>query len=393
MRHLQLLAAAFLLIAALVVAGAGAEASPEFSLTPGPIGVMPAKQDIYITIMSVPIDPVVTITFDGGPGINFLTALEATMYTSDGRIIREYFETPIRSRSSVVLTGTRYADRIKVTAYYMGGEEVVISDATYGRGIAPDRIQETSVPVTSVPGEVADTPAATPIATLPQSGQPERTPDIPVPRTQTIIPAVPPPAPASGYLITVSPVYATAHPGTDLEYSLTITAAPDFQQPVHLMLQIDAVVTSLEFDLGRVDPPYPKTVVTTVPIPSYLPGGVDVSGQVVGTSGGITQETAVELGIIGSGTPIQETVVFSGAAAGILIAGGMLGLSAAGVSSALTSLQSSVQQVSRSNRPQWYAGQTTGIVWKKEGDYSWSGIPGAENADDSDLQHEQEEER
>lgn len=385
MRHLHLLVAALILIAALGVAGAGADDQSEFSLTPGPIGIMPGKQDVYISILSVPIDPEVTITFDGGPGINFLTALEATMYTSDGRIIREYFETPIRVRSSVVLTGTRYADRIKVTAYYVSGEEVVISDAIYGRGTAPDRVSETPVPVTPAPVQITHTPAATPIAPLPTSILPERTPDIPVPRTQTIIPAVPPPPPATGYLITVSPAYATAYPGTDLEYSLTVTAAPDFQQPVYLVLHIDAVVTSLEYDLGRVDPPYPKTVLATVPIPSYLPGGIDVSGRVVGTGGGITRETSVELGLIGSGATIQETVVFSGAAAGILIAGGMLGLSAAGVSSALASLQSSVQQVSPTSRPQWYAGQTTGIAWRRERGYTWSGIPGADGAGDPDL--------
>lgn len=420
MRHLHLLAA-FLLIAALAAAGCadihdeetppGVLEEPEaagepdeplvpvepalppgFSLTPGPLGEMPAGKDFYISFMSVPISPDVTITLDGGPGLEHLDTIEATMYTSDGRILREYFRRPMRTQTSVVLTGTRYADRVKVTAFYRTGEEVVISDAMYGRGTAPDMVLETPRPVTPISEEVVPTPTppptpvATPIEPVPTPHQPERTPDpVVVPPTETIIPATPPPAPDSGYLITVSPEYATAYPGTDLDYSLTITAAPDFKEPVHLILHIDAVVTSLEYDLGRVNPPYPDTVVATVPIPSYLPGGIDVSGRVVGYGGGITQETAVVLGILGTGAGIQETVLFSGAAAGILIAGGVLGMSAAGVSSALASLQSSAQQVSPSSRPQWYAGQTTGIAWRKERGYTWSGEPGADGSVDPDL--------
>ncbi|RQD82066.1 MAG: hypothetical protein D5R99_00150, partial [Methanocalculus sp. MSAO_Arc1] len=65
--------------------------------------------------------------------------------------------------------------------------------------------------------------------------------------------------------------------------------------------------------------------------------------------------------------------------------GGVLGMSAAGVSSALASLQSSAQQVSPSSRPQWYAGQTTGIAWRKERGYTWSGEPGADGSVDPDL--------
>jgi hypothetical protein len=226
------------------------------------------------------------------------------------------------------------------------------------------------------------TPATTPIHV-------QITPAITTPTSRPVSPAVNAPVsspippssariPPGGYAISVSPSQTTAYAGSNLDYSLTIHADQTFQSPVSLRLEIDAVVTTFQFDLGRANPPYPNTIVKTIPIPSYLPGGITVTGNIIGQSGGKTEKAVVYLTIIGSGTSIPDTLVLSGAAAGIIAVGGLIGLSAAGLSSSLSGVQaaqSTAGSGSGNQCPSWYAGRVTGIIWKKERDYVWTGLP------------------
>lgn len=108
-----------------------AETPADWSLTPGPVGTMPVGKVISTSIERDPIQTDLTVRFDGGQGMNFVTLIEATMYTSDGRVETKYIERPLNMGQSVMFDGTRGSDRVKVTAYYSSGEVVVISDALY----------------------------------------------------------------------------------------------------------------------------------------------------------------------------------------------------------------------------------------------------------------------
>ncbi|RQD80659.1 MAG: hypothetical protein D5R96_08315 [Methanocalculus sp. MSAO_Arc2] len=409
MRHLQLLLIAVLLVwASGLVASpdtpitvipsimSSAEAMPqegsssEFSLTPGQLGEMPVKKEVYVTVDSIPTRTDIIVRFDGGPGMQFISRIVAVMYTSDGRIVMKSMERPLFVGTELVFEGTPGVDRMKITAYYTTGEVVVIHDRRYGRPLDP-------VPVTPVrtPTPVTDIPVITPVpvdptpvpytpVTPPIPDDPEGTPVI---YRGYYDPSAPLPIPDEGYLIVVHPRDATVYAGAELDYYLTISAAPGHQQPVYLVLEIDAIVTSYQFELGQINPPYPRTIVSSVPIPAYLPGGIRITGTIIGESGGLREETTVYLSILGTGATIQDTIILSGAAAGVLVAGGLLGLSASGLSSSLASiqaLQSGTQQTGRSDRQSLYAGSAAGIIWHKEGDYVWTGQPDTDSLDDLD---------
>lgn len=107
------------------------ETPSAWSLAPGPLGTMPAGKAVSTSVERDPIRTDIIVRFDGGQGMNFVTLIEATMYASDGRIETKYIERPLSMGKSVMFTGTRETDRIKVTAYYSSGEVVVISDAVH----------------------------------------------------------------------------------------------------------------------------------------------------------------------------------------------------------------------------------------------------------------------
>lgn len=193
-------------------------------------------------------------------------------------------------------------------------------------------------------------------------------------------PAVPPDIfPNEGFSITVSPVDTSAYAGRGLDYNLTIAAAPAFQRPIQLSLEIDALVTSFRFDLGRVNPPYPQSISRTVPVPSYLPGGIRVTGHIVGESDGTRVATDVYLTILGTDVSLPDSIMLSGAAAVLIALGSLVGLSAAGLSSSLAGIQAAQPALKPdarvSDRRSLYAGRVTGIVWHKERNYVWTGMP------------------
>jgi hypothetical protein len=261
----------------------------------------------------------------------------------------------------------------------------------------PERITPVTPAITAIPA-TPYVPLYTPAPGITQQTSPQITPTIPVRTTipvtplvtSTRAPTIPPAKPSpGGYVISVSPVETSAYAGEGIDYSLTIIADQIHQAPVFLSLEIDAVITSFQFDLGRIDPPYPKTVVRKVPIPSYFPGGVTVTGYIVGESAGIKERAVVYLTILGTDVSLPDSILLSGAAAGIIAMGGLIGLSAAGLSSSLANVQavqSSMQQSSRSDVRSLYAGRVTGIVWRKEKNYVWTGLP------DSDRTSLQEDE-
>ncbi len=153
MKYIKYLLMAVILIAALSVAGCSetpgevvpvapieppthspAEAPTDWSLTPGPLGTMPAGKEVSATARKDPLNNEITVQFDGGRGMTFITQIQAILYSGDGRIEEKSIERPLSLGKSVTFEGTRGApDRVKITAVYNTGEVVVISDKVYQR--------------------------------------------------------------------------------------------------------------------------------------------------------------------------------------------------------------------------------------------------------------------
>lgn len=253
-------------------------------------------------------------------------------------------------------------------------------------------ITKTPEPLTSPPTAVK---TQTPIITPQITSQPtifttvptyQITPHVTSPTIAAIIPDT---IPTGNFVISVSPVESSAYAGEGVEYSLTINADPSFQSSVLLKLEIDALLTKLDFDLGQVDPPYPKTIVRTVPIPEYLPGGITVSGHIVGESGVSRADTDVYLTILGTDVSLPDSLILSGAAAVLIAAGSLLGLSAASLSSSLAGLQtipiSTKPDSSSTQKRSLYAGRVTGVIWMKERNYVWTGVPDSKEGNSEDI--------
>ncbi|HIJ06136.1 MAG: Uncharacterized protein XE11_0324 [Methanomicrobiales archaeon 53_19] len=108
--------------------------SSGWSLEPGPVGTMPAGKDVSATARKDPLSNVITVQFDGGRGMTFITQIQAILYSGDGRVEEKSIERPLSLGKSVTFEGTRGSpDRVKITAIYNTGEVVVISDELYQR--------------------------------------------------------------------------------------------------------------------------------------------------------------------------------------------------------------------------------------------------------------------
>ncbi len=152
MKYIHYLLMALLLAAALSVAGCTetpeavvpvatpeatqtpTETPTDWSLTPGPVGTMPAGKEVSATARKDPLSNVITVQFDGGRGMTFIIQIQAILYSGDGRVEEKYIERPLSLGKSVTFEGTRGTpDRVKITAIYNTGEVVVISDEVYQR--------------------------------------------------------------------------------------------------------------------------------------------------------------------------------------------------------------------------------------------------------------------
>jgi len=132
---------------------------------------------------------------------------------------------------------------------------------------------------------------------LPEKPQPELMPNqseepvvtVPPDLTLTTTPVIQgPPA----FTLLVTPVEARAPPGGTVGYTMTIEPKGGFDDPINLRLTVSALALYREtFDLGTVDPPYPKVFEYRFIVPPDVPSGITVRGVLTGEGGGY-QDTA-----------------------------------------------------------------------------------------------------
>jgi hypothetical protein len=134
--------------------------------------------------------------------------------------------------------------------------------------------------VSFTPKILPEKPQPNPIATL--SEEPAVTVS-PVP-TLTMAQVIQgPPA----FTLLVTPVEARAAPGGTVLYSMTIEPEGGFHDQISLHLTASSLLVYREtFDLGTVDPPYPKVFEYRFTVPSDIPSGITVKGVLTAEGGG-----------------------------------------------------------------------------------------------------------
>jgi len=138
----------------------------------------------------------------------------------------------------------------------------------------PPEVPVTGKPPVSVPPEPPSSPAATVTTTIVQG----------------------PPS----FRLLVTPVEARARRGEAIQYTMTIEPKGGFDKPVSLRLDVRALfLYSESFDLGTVDPPYPKSVGYRFVVPANAPPGITVSGVLSGEGGGLRDTVSLVLIISG----------------------------------------------------------------------------------------------
>ena len=102
------------------------------------------------------------------------------------------------------------------------------------------------------------------------------------------------------FRLLVTPVEVRARPGDAVLYSMTIEPQGGFDEPVSLRLDVRALFLYQEsFDLGTIDPPFPKTVSYRFVVPSDVPAGITVSAVLTGEGGTYQDSVSLILVIVG----------------------------------------------------------------------------------------------
>lgn len=103
------------------------------SLTPGPTQTLPEVWALEIQVQSngVAIDPLITVSCQGGKGLNFIQQIDVKVTRSDGVVETDVISKPLYKGKEVSLRSTTapgYVDRAEVWATTPQGDKVKIFD-------------------------------------------------------------------------------------------------------------------------------------------------------------------------------------------------------------------------------------------------------------------------
>jgi ABC-type transport system substrate-binding protein len=103
--------------------------TPVATLTTGPTDVVPPGQSIIIEVSrgTLSFNPLITVTYRGGTGINLLSSLEVRVTQSDGTVETASLAEP-NIGDSVDVVGSTGKDRVEVWAVMKDGNTYKIYD-------------------------------------------------------------------------------------------------------------------------------------------------------------------------------------------------------------------------------------------------------------------------
>jgi hypothetical protein len=89
------------------------------------------------------------------------------------------------------------------------------------------------------------------------------------------------------FSLLVIPVEARAPPGGTILYTITIEPRGGFNDRIALRLEVSSLFFYREsFELGTIEPPYPRTTEYRFVVPGDVPSGITVKGVLSGEGGG-----------------------------------------------------------------------------------------------------------
>ena len=100
--------------------------TPTLGYIAGPI---PSQYEVIVEVdrNRVATNPLLTATFRGGKGINFISTMEVVVSRSDGQVISKIQEKP-QVNSKVEIMGTQGTDRVEIFVTLVNGERYRIYD-------------------------------------------------------------------------------------------------------------------------------------------------------------------------------------------------------------------------------------------------------------------------
>lgn len=104
---------------------AGSQSAAD-NLVPTPTDVIPDNNAVTVTVKEKVYDGTIPVVFSGGKGQNLVSAIDVTLYTSDGRVVTAKIGT--KKEDEVILQGTKQTDRVVVYVSEMNGQRYKVAD-------------------------------------------------------------------------------------------------------------------------------------------------------------------------------------------------------------------------------------------------------------------------
>lgn len=104
-------------------------AAPTLDYTEGPI---PTNYEVSVQVdrNTIVTPPIITATFRGGKGINFVSSIQVVVTRSDGQVIEKTMQKP-QVNDKVEIEGTRGKDQVQVFVNLVDGKRYKITDQVF----------------------------------------------------------------------------------------------------------------------------------------------------------------------------------------------------------------------------------------------------------------------
>ena len=109
------------------------------------------------------------------------------------------------------------------------------------------------------------------------------------------------------FSISIDPKKSTAKPGDEVSFTIDIHANGGFNDSIALVLEVEALSHYEFYDLGYVDPPYPKQIQRSLTLPEEVPASVTAYGTITASSMDLVVTEEVQI-TIKSGNIIGDII-------------------------------------------------------------------------------------
>ena len=101
--------------------------TPDTSRVPLPLDSMPRNQEVFFSVQKDPVDSVITVQYQRGPGENAFSTAEVRVTYPNGKVETGYIK-PSKGDAELTIQGTKSADRVEVIAKMYSGQSYRVYD-------------------------------------------------------------------------------------------------------------------------------------------------------------------------------------------------------------------------------------------------------------------------